>query len=247
MSSYGKDYLKEIVKSIICVPNAFHIHIENGKYIFSMSSKDIHATDYYSMSALYDAIVDLDKKIKFSFFEAVKYDLPETLTEYEPFSKLSEEEFVAQYHIENMVFRVTALWDILAQVCNVKYHTGLEHNKVYYNRYFTNFSSGDKAIDIVKEIKTYIDEKDNFEGDQNPWSGNHAFLNDYRNQMTHRVSPSITSISSFGFSLRPPAMYVLHRITEDYYMVSSFLCRLINEFLEEYKDWYPFSLSTPTE
>ena len=243
MALEGREYLEELISSVICIPDAFSIHLEDGKFIFGIASKDQRINDYYAVSAIYDSIVDLDAKIKYSFSQAVICDLPQTLENYEPFTKLTERELVAMYHIENMIYRVSILWDLLAQLCNVIFHTGLEVDKIYYNRYFNRFSSGSDSIEIAREIKTYIDELDNTDMDDNPWQGNHAFLNEFRNQMTHRVTPSITSMSSFGFSLRPPAMYVLHRATEDYYKVSSFLCRLINEFIVEHKDWLPFGSS----
>ncbi len=236
----GRKYLEELVSAIICIPDAFRIRLEDGKYIFGVLSKNQKHSDYYAVSAIYDTILDLDKKIKYSFSCALTSDLPETLDGYSPFYEVNGKEFEAMYHIENMVYRVSILWDLLAQLCNVKYHTGLETDKIYYYRYFTRFSSGEDKIEVAREIKDYLDEKDDSTADLNPWPGDHAFLTDYRNKMTHRVTPSITSISSLGVSLRPPAMYLLHRVTEDYYKVSDFLCRLINEFLEEYQDWNPF-------
>lgn len=240
MALEGRKYLEELVSAIICIPDAFRIRIEDGKFIFSVMSVDQKCNDYFAVSAIYDAIVDLDKKIKYSFSQVLSSDLSETLDGYSPFSELANKEFGAMYHIKNLIYRVSILWDLLAQLCNVKYHTGLETDKIYYYRYFTKFSSEENEIEIAKEIKAYLDEKEDVTADINPWPGNHAFLTDYRNKMTHRVTPGITSISSLGVSLRPPAMYLLHRVTEDYYKVSYFLCQLINEFLEEYKDWIPF-------
>jgi hypothetical protein len=133
---------------------------------------------------------------------------------------------------------VSILWDLLAQLCNVIFHTGVEINKIYYYRYF-NKQVKNNSFELAKEIKEYLDEKEDINSHANPWPGNHMFLNDYRNRMTHQVAPSITSISSLGHSLKPPAMYVLHRVTEDYYKVFSFLCKLINDFLKEYEGWLP--------
>lgn len=233
--------MEELVNLVVCIPDAFRIRIDNQTYIFSMDSKDQQTKDYFAVSAIYDTIIDLDKKIKYSFSEAIAFDLPETLEGYHPFLEPAKNESVAMYYIENMVYRVSILWDLLAQLCNIMFHTGIDVNKVYYTRYFELFSKGKNSIEIAKEIKAYLDEVDIPDANDNQWQGNHAFLNAFRNQMTHRVTPSITSISSFGFSLRPPAMYLLHRTTEDYYKVSSFLCKLINDFLEEYESWRPFS------
>jgi len=95
----------------------------------------------------------------------------------------------------------------------------------------------------------YFDEEDNVNLNVNPWPGNHAYLNGFRNQMTHRISTniSLTNISSIyaiGITLRPPVMYVLHRATEDYYTVSSFLCGLINTSLGESRELIPAGLES---
>ena len=111
-------------------------------------------------------------------------------------------------------------------------------------KYSTNLR---KEFDIAKEVYAYLKEEDDLEVDTNPWPGNHACLNNFRNQMTHRISPNISSISSFGETLRPPTLYVLQRAIEDYYMVSSFLCRLINQFLDERKDWAPIGMELTRE
>lgn len=109
------------------------------------------------------------------------------------------------------------------------------------------FLRGDKSFEFAKEVNDYLEEKEDTSIDANPWPGNHAFLANYRNQMTHRVSPSISSISTFGYTLRPPTMYLLHRAVEDYYKVSSFLCRLVNQYLDEHQNWLPFGLEKSEE
>ena len=42
-------------------------------------------------------------------------------------------------------------------------------------------------------------------------------------------------------------MYLLHRAVEDYYKVSSFLCRLVNQYLDEHQNWLPFGLEKSEE
>lgn len=240
MSRQGKEYLSEVINAIQCTPDAFRIRLEDDRFLFSIMTTDTKTQDWFSVSAIYDSICEIDKRIKYAFGQAISYNLSETLEGFNSFSKLSSEEEAALYHVENIVLRVSILWDLLAQLCNVIYHTGISVDRIYYNRYFTKYSQGEEAIDIVKEIKTYIDQDEDLESDTTPWLGNHKFLNDYRNQLTHKISPSVSSISTLGFTLRPPTMYVLHRAVEDYYAVSAFLCRLVNEFLEDYKDWLPF-------
>ncbi len=243
MSQEGREYLSSIVYSVICMPDVFRIGFGNGKYVFSVMSEDATTNEYFAVSATYDSICDTDAKIKYAFEMTLACDFPETIKNYDPFSKPTEQEMTAMYHVENMVFRISILWDLLAQLCNIIFRTGIEPGKIHYNRFFKNHAEGKNAIPICKEVVEYLEEEDDATADVNPWPGNHAYLNDFRNQMTHRVSPNISSISALGTTLRPPVMYVLHRATEDYYKVSSFLCRLINHYLEEHKNWVPFGFT----
>ena len=247
MAREGKAYLTELVESVICVPDAFRIRCGNDNFIFSIQSKNQETNDYFAISAIYDTICTIDSAIKFAFAEAIAIDLPESLDTYNPFSQIGEDERIAIYHVENIVFRVSILWDMLAQLCNIIYQTKVDLKKLHCGRYFDAFSKGDKSFEFAKEVNDYLEEKEDTSIDANPWPGNHAFLANYRNQMTHRVSPFISSISTFGHTLRPPTMYLLHRAVEDYYKVSSFLCRLVNQYLDEHQNWLPFGLEKSEE
>lgn len=240
MSQEGREYLSTIMDSVICIPDAFRISFGADKFVFSVMGEDTTTNEYFAVSAIYDSICYADEKIKYAFKQALACDFSDTIKDYDPFSKPKKQEINAMYHVENMVFRISILWDLLAQLCNVVFQTGLDPEKIHYNRYFRNHAEGENAISFCKEIVTYLEEDEDPAADINPWPGNHKYLNDFRNQMTHRVSPNISSISTFGTTLRPPVMYILHRATEDYYKVSSFLCSLINQYLENHKNWSPF-------
>lgn len=240
MAQEGRKYLSSIVNSVICLPDAFRIGFGKEKIIFSIMGKDATTNEYFAVSAIYDSICDIDSKIKHAFNSVLVCDFPESMKDYAPFSTPTESEKLAIYHVENMVFRISILWDLLAQLCNVIFRTGIEPEKIHYIRYFRNHATGNNAIPICKEIVEYLDEEDDASADVNPWPGNHAYLNSFRNQMTHRVSPNISSMSMLGATLRPPVVYVLHRATEDYYKVSVFLSSLINQYLEDHRDWLPF-------
>lgn len=96
--------------------------------------------------------------------QAILYNLPETPKEYNPFAMPSSDERIALYHTESIVFRVSVLWDLLAQLCNVIYHTGLEPTVIHYNRYFANHVSGEKSFAIAEEINNYLKETDDGPG-----------------------------------------------------------------------------------
>lgn len=237
------EYLKEIIDAVVCIPNVFRVRIENtDKFIFSISTNDEKTEEWYAVAAIYDSICEIDAQIKYAFKEVIKYELPETLENYNPFSKMDNDEREAFYHIENIVFRTSVLWDLLAQLCNVIYDTKLDPYHIYYKKYFEKYAEGDGSFEIANAIKEYLNEEDTQEHETKPWIGNHAFLTEYRNQMTHRIYPNVSSISKFGMTLRPPALFVLHRVIEDYYKVSYFLCGEINDYLEKRKDWMPIGL-----
>lgn len=84
------EYLKEIIDAVICIPNAFRIKIENtDKFIFSISTNDEKTEEWYAVAAIYDSICEIDAQIKYAFNEVMRYELPETLENYNPFSNMN--------------------------------------------------------------------------------------------------------------------------------------------------------------
>lgn len=47
-----------------------------------------------------------------------------------------EEERLAYYYIENSLFRISSLWDILAQLFCLYYNIKIPTNDIYYNKLF---------------------------------------------------------------------------------------------------------------
>ena len=68
------------------------------------------------------------------------------------------------------------------------------------------------------------------------WLGNHGYVTEYRNKMTHRNSPNVPTISNYAFELRMPMRYVLKRVIEDYTKVSEFIKLLLDEIIDDYRD-----------
>ena len=168
MAKEVQEYLQEVVDAIRWIHNAFRIGFGEGKFIFAAVSQDVQTSEYYAVSTIYDSICDLNCKIKYAFEQTLLYSFPETLAEHQPFSMPSEQETIAMYHVENRVFRISILWDLLVQLCNVIYHTGLDVDKIHYNRYFRKYGQGENAIQICKEILAYLSEKDDLSVDSNP-------------------------------------------------------------------------------
>lgn len=101
MSREGKEYLTELIESVICIPDVFRIKCGNGKYLFSVNSTDQDTMNYFAVSAIYDTVCSVDASIKFAFGEAISVDLPVSLKDYDPFSKPTEDEKICQQPVNN--------------------------------------------------------------------------------------------------------------------------------------------------
>lgn len=119
-----------------------------------------------------------------------------------------------------------------AVLCNEFWQTKCPIDKLYAENYFHNAQQGKKAKQFAKCVYQYFMEKDEIKDDMEFWFGNYQYIKDYRNKMTHRNSPSITTISNFDFDFRPPTMFVLKRATEVYLKVYEFIKDLLDEIME---------------
>ena len=107
---------------------------------------------------------------------------------------------------------------------------------MYYSTLFHNDTQGKRPNSFAVQVYTYINEQDPKEVSVNPdgtWKGNHSYINEYRNQMTHRNSPNVATISNYAFELRMPMRYVLKRAIEDYTQVSAFISQLLETITTE--------------
>lgn len=154
---------------------------------------------------------------------------------------------LAYYYLDNAVFRISSLWDLLAQIYNVFYGVGFNPNRVNYNKFFRmqvdeknrnkrkkikcNLSKIEEKLSPIRE---YLDEEDNTEI-EGMWQGNHAYLNKLRNQLAHRNTPSTPTLSNFSINMKPYPVFMLKRVVEDYYTVSKLILEISNIILEEFE------------
>jgi hypothetical protein len=229
MNNEEHEYLLSLIDSVKYDDELFTIRYSSDKIVFGAFIKDNPLMDkFFQYGTLYKTVIDLDNKIKISLKTSIQILKDDITDDFNSFIQPSENEILAVYYAENAVFRTIILWDILAQIFNVSY--GLETNvrKINYKFFF-----GKHDTDLfVKKINAYLMEKDNTE--TNPWKGNHTYINELRNKMTHRNSPNITTISSLDFEMRMPVVYLLKRIIEDYHQASIFISELLSQVLSEY-------------
>ncbi len=227
------EYLLDIINSVQYSKKRFKLMLGDNKYIFGIvSGKQFSTSAPFSKlmqyKTLYDTLRDLDYKIKISFVKAIELAYSEVFNNFNLFEENSTEEQHTYYFIENALFRTSILWDLLAQFYRLYYEVEIEATKVYYNRIFNPENSvNDKFKEKAEKIYKYINQEDNIDCD-GEWMGNHAFVNEQRNKMTHRNSPNVGVMSDFDVNLKIHPAFMLKRIIEDYKTVSIFLSEILD-------------------
>ncbi len=228
--------MKELVASVQYSNELFNVYIGANKCIMGFVSVS-PSNNFFVYKTIYDTIIDLDEKIKKSFELAIDWEYRSDIDNFNMFSPPSKVEKEAIYYTENAIFRTSVLWDMLAQLYNIKYKNNQAPDKVYYNILFHNEAQGKHSNQFAVEVYTYISEDEEEDEDHNyevgeMWKGNHKYVTNYRNKMTHRNSPNISTISNYDIELRMPMRYVLKRCIEDYVQVSKFIKQLIDIILK---------------
>lgn len=233
-------YLRELYENVQYDSNLFNIYLDQNTFIMGYMSPDSDSnltTSFFMYKTLYSSIVDLDRKIKKSFDLALHWEYKSDIDHFNMVASPSAEEEEAIYYTENAIFRTASLWDLLAQLYNVKFKNNHNPEKVYYHTLFHNDTQGKHPNPLAQKIYTYISECENenqiYEPDEF-WTGNHEYVSSYRNKMTHRNSPNISTISNYDFELRMPMRYILKRVIEDYVKASEFINLMLAEIISEF-------------
>ena len=223
--------IKEYLDSVKYQAKLFTIGFDKEKYIFGAVLKDQpEFQKLFSYNTIYESIVDIDKKVKYSITMATKFVETFVDDEWNPFDEPSKDEWKAIYYTENAFYRVSMLWDLLAQLFNIKENLGISNDKIYAEQLFHNAQQGKNHNSFAKKVYDYMKENDDYSTDS--LKGNYAFQKEYRDKMSHRYSPGISTISNYAIDIRMPAIYSLYRITADYKQVSMFIQELIGSIID---------------
>ncbi len=219
------DYLKKLINDVDYDTNKFIFPFDdNGKEIFGVFSPNTQMGRTFEYKTVFETILEVDWAVKISFLSAIDYEYIND--DFNPLSPPTQNQRNAAYYTENGVFRTIVLWDMLAQLYNIKHKIETDTTKIFYKSFFKK-----RLINIDKInaglISSYFEQDDNT--DVEPWQGNHSYLNEFRNQMTHRNSPNISTMSNFAFEMRMPARYTLKRAIEDYSVVSKFITSFLDD------------------
>lgn len=247
-----KEYLINISRCKLAEENPFIIRIGDDKELYAVGDAFLAASDsgdyideffkkidvISNYKALYDIAVDLTEKISFSLETAIENTYSdEILSKFDAFHSKGKKEWYVYYNIENAVFRIEALWDILAQIYNIKYALENDVKRVYHNRIFSKekiwlekyWKNGmPKNIELIAD---YYKEEDNTDID-GMWKGNYEYVNSLRNDMTHKISIAITLISSYAFTFKMHPAFILKRTCECFFVLQDFIneaCKIIIE------------------
>lgn len=228
--------LYKLISSVEYDPNLFCITIGEGAFVMGAVLSTPNDNGFFMYKTTYDTLVDLDEKIKKSFSMAIEWEYRSDIEHFNMVAPPSLEEKEAIYYTENALFRTSVLWDLMAQLYNIKYKNNKNPEKVYYSQLFHNDSQGKHPNAFAHEVYSYISEKEDpdyvYEKNEG-WKGNHAYISNYRNKMTHRNSPNIATISEYDIELRMPMRYVLKRGIEDYVQASKFIHQLLGIIFSE--------------
>lgn len=229
-------YVENILSSIKYENNAFSIY--RGEQVkFGTIVDDIPAAqDFFNYATIYNSIVDISNKLNYSIRRAIEYAEDLNTELWNPFQNPSEEELIATYYVEDGIFRVETLWDLLAQISNIKFEINMPSNKIYMESFFKKLKKQEKASVFATRVCDYMNSKNECNPEQ---QGSYSYIREYRNKMTHRFSPNITSISNYSLEMRIPAFVLLKNLVEDYKQVTSFIKELLSEVLKDYKDQNP--------
>ena len=232
------EYLKGKILSIKYNEDRFQISLGGDKYIFGVTSpigKETNISKLMQYKTLYDTLFDLDWKIKLSFHEGIKYAYSDPVqNDFSLFTINSEEEKLSYYFIENALFRTSSLWDILAQLYCLYFSVQISQDRIHYKKIFNpNSSHATNFKSAAAKISQYINQEDNTDLD-GEWEGNHKFINDLRNKMTHRNSPNVATLSNYDLNLKNHPTFMLKRIIEDYVTVSNYIEEILNNIEQQF-------------
>src|SRR5690625_467234 len=218
-----KKRLTEIISSIDYVDrfDNFKIIGMEGKEVVGFMAGNTDGTTvdkHYVYQTIYKSIKHVDFYIKKSLYDALDMIYIQDYKDFSPFQTPNEFEVEAIYYVENAVFRTVILWDFLAQLYNEYFEVGLKRKNVSYKRLFKSH----RNEELSNKIHTYLEINDG------EMKGHHKFVSEYRNKMTHRNSPNITTLSSYDFNLNLPMLSVNYHVIKDYEYVSLFIKELLD-------------------
>jgi hypothetical protein len=232
MNMNEEKYLRGLIGGIV----RFDCFLE-GMYYMTRDKSDKYGK-IQDIDTWFNKVNSLVHKINYSLLLAIENENMIKDEGYNPF-KDCEQKDVTYYYIENAMFRLSTLWDTLAQLVNVFYELNISISDIHYNKVFKNENI--QPTNIMKEkdriqfaqfrskVRGYLLEDNNTSIQQEDgfWKGNHKYINELRNRIVHRNDPHsiaiLNRLDDSGFGLPEPPLFELKRLIEDYSKCDKFL------------------------
>ncbi|GAB6109085.1 Cthe_2314 family HEPN domain-containing protein [Fusibacter bizertensis] len=231
-------YLNALMMDIEKELGNISIPFSEGKIVYGASGPGLIGK-YFSCKMIIDSTISVNDKILYSFSNAlINIYSDEVLDDFAMFSKGGEKEFLAFYYLENIIYRTSMIWDYTAQLYNLFYELGEDLDKIHYKSFFNNCGQSKKFKHnpSIQKINSYFKESDDISSDVAKWSGNHNYVKELRNEMTHRSAFDVTALSPVSIKMKPHPAYVLKRVLEDYNSGISFFKEIALEVAKLKKD-----------
>jgi Cthe_2314-like HEPN len=151
----------------------------------------------------------------------------------------------AYYHIENIMFRVSILWDLLAQLTNATFRLNENVDEIQHRKFFTKYSANVRKKELIYPLAKSVDdyfEEDDCDQVKDPWKGNFKFSKNLRNSFTHSLNPHMVNFNNAKFkrgvnankgsNLAMHPLYETKRILEDFISVYDFSVEVRKKYVD---------------
>lgn len=168
--------------------------------------------------ALYDSFVSLKNGIVSSISDAINLAFSTDVYSFQLLSVdqgIVDEEKVCKtfFYLENAIYRVFSMWDLLAQIINIHYDVGFKMDSIDCKSFLKNKKVIKKVFpEFIKRISSHICEEHSAEEN----TGNFSYLYEQRNQFTHRLSLKTQLIAGEETVLPEPPVYILNKTVEEF-------------------------------
>ncbi|MDK7489683.1 MULTISPECIES: Cthe_2314 family HEPN domain-containing protein [Bacillus cereus group] len=240
MNKDEKKYLTGILNAV----NDYEKYTANFYVFGNVNENDsIKEISYYGdLDSWLTNINYLNRQIKYT--AEVAFEILEEKEEVE-FDVWGMSHREAYYHTENMMFRISILWDLLAHMFNRVFSLNENIDEIHHYTFFQKYQSKARKSfhyrKLAKEIYDYFEEENSIQ--EGFWKGNFKYCKRLRNDFTHSLNPHIMNVNNGNFknknkrgmNMAEHPLFELKRLLEDFTKVNEFISTLINEYISDEK------------
>ncbi|HGE5804344.1 TPA: Cthe_2314 family HEPN domain-containing protein [Bacillus thuringiensis] len=245
MKQSEKEYLSSLVEKVGIIEK-----LNEGFYILGNSSLDENMKTLVNcndVDSWIDNINYLNEQVKNSA-KTLFGIIEKNKDTQHSFSGIENRE--AYYYTENIMFRISILWDLLAQLTNTVFQLNENVDEIHHWGFFEKYSANSRRNEpfytFTNSVNTYFQEND-CSHDKNPWKGNFRFAKNLRNSFTHSLNPHIVNFNNGNFNrqankhngttLPTSPLYETKRLLEDFVQAYEFTVEVRNNYVNQNKNF----------